>query len=787
MGQIIQQDIAEACRDYDRIFGTNKNVFRTTPSMQDGLKPVTRRFLYSLYMGKGRNQPVKMLKAASDTVADWHPHGGTSVEEAGAGLGNPVQNNITVIDGTGAFGSYKNAQAGASRYIECKLSDYAKKCFFEDWEHSSVDTRLNYTGEKEEPEYLPARYPHALFNPQLSGIGYGLGSNIPPFNMHEVFRATIKLIKNPDAKITLIPDSPTGADIVDTGQWEQINETGVGTLTMKGTAEVDEIENTITITSIPIRTTIDKIMANIVALKKAHKIEGIRDIKDYTKNNTGVKCIIYLEPDVNAYKVLDALYSKDTDLKKTDPVGMTMIDDYTDYDYGVRSFLKEWIAWREDLVRGSYNARWVKLMDEQNINDALIMISNEKNAVKTARMASNSYDKADFANMLIKEYGIDSQKANVIAQMRSYEFGKSYHEKYVATKERLKKEIKEVEDVLDNDEKIDEIIIAQLEEGDKLFGSPRKSKVIQEESKDEIPSTDHVVAISKDGYIKKLPISEKSIGIVGNGHSQCMAIKVNNKDNLMVFTSDGLMTKVPVYDIPDMQFTDEGVVISRFLKTSADVVTVLIEPTKAEIKKRQKKVFVVSLTKCGFVKKVDISFFKKAKGEIIAVKIPDGDALVGVEYAVEDTRKDMIIYTNRGNGIRRDINDFPEMKPMSRGVGQLNLDNEYCVGFDVIDPKKPYIFYITSSGRAKITDTKYLPSMKRKSEVLSLIQLGKQDNLIGIKSVSKSDKVMIYKKLSQPEEIDISTMEVSTRIAKAEKMVKTGKGDYVVSYQLIRG
>ena len=210
--------------------------------------------------------------------------------------------------------------------------------------------KLAYTGDEDEPEVLPARYPHALFNPQLSGIGFGLASNIPPFNVAEVMEATIKLIKNPKAKIFLVPDSPTGADIVDDGQFEKINETGVGTFTLRGTTEVDEINNTITITSIPLQITIDAIIKNIVELREKKMFDEIKDIKDYTKNKTGVKTIIYLDPTANPYKTIEKLYSKNTGLKKTYPVGLKMIDDYRDFDYGVKSFLLEWIEYRRDTV-----------------------------------------------------------------------------------------------------------------------------------------------------------------------------------------------------------------------------------------------------------------------------------------------------------------------------------------------------------------------------------------------------------------------------------------------------
>lgn len=786
-GKIYKKNLAEACEDYMKIFGANKNLYRIIPSMQDGLKPVQKRFLYALYKGKGRTQFIKMSKAAADTTAMFHPHGGASVEDVGAKLASPISNNVCTVEGQGNFGSYKNEKAGASRYIECRLSKYALKCFFEDFESSNVDMKLSYTGDDYEPEVLPARYPHVLFNPQLSGIGYASASNIPPFNVTEVLESTIKLIKNPNSKIFIIPDSPTGADIVDDGQFEEICENGTGSFTLRGSIEVDDIANTLTITSIPLQITIDSIIKKIVELREKKVFDEIKDIKDYTKNETGVKTIIYLEPSANPIETINKLYSKNIGLKKSYPVGLRMIDDYRDYDYGIKSFLLEWIEYRRDTVRSSYNTMLVKAMEEQNINDIMLFILNKDNAEQTIVMAKNSINKQDFADKLMKKYSIDSQQANTVANMRIYAFSKESYQGYKDKKEELIKEISRLEDILDNDEKIDNIIIEQLKEGIKLFGSPRKSKVVKDDNEEaEIPDTDHIVGISKDGYVKKVPLDLSQIGQIGNTNSQYMTMSINNRDSILVCDSTGMISRIPVSSIPDMKLKDNGILLDRYFSVKGKVVSALIEPTKADMKKKGKDLFLAFLTKQGFVKKTNLSEFSNINGSRQAIKLPANDELVAVEFVTDDTIKDMVIYTNLGNGIRRDINEFTVMKANARGVRQISVsDEEYCIGFDKINPEKKLIFYITSAGRVKLTEMKYFPTMKRKDDVLSLINLEKNETLVGIKSVSKSDKVVVYKKHSQPEIIDLSSIEVSTRVAKATKVIKTPKGDSVLSYTVV--
>lgn len=785
-GKIYQENIAEACTKYQKIFGANKNLYRIMPSMQDGLKPVQRRFLYTLYNSKGRKNFIKMAKAAADTVASFHPHSGSSVEDVGARMASTIINNVVTVDGQGNFGSYKNEKQGASRYIEVKLSKYGQKCFFEDFESSNVDTKLSYTGDDEEPEVLPARYPHALFNPQISGIGFAFASNIPPFNVTEVLEATIKLIKNPKAKIYLIPDSPTGADVVDDGQFDTINESGQGTFTLRGTTVIDEIKNTITITSIPLQMTIDTIIKNIVILKEKKVFDEIKDIKDYTKNKTGVKTIIYLDPTANPYKTVEKLYKKSTGLKKTYPVGLKMIDDYRDYDYGIKSFLKEWIEYRRDTVRSSYNTKLVHAMEQQNMNDVMLFILNSDNAERTISMAKKSSNSSEFAQNLIKTYNIDSQQASTVSNMRISAFTKEAYDGYKKRKDELISEINKLEYILDHDENIDDIIVDQLKEGIKLFGSPRKSNIVRDDQDVDIVDSEHIVAISSDGYIKKVPIEKRQIGQVGNTNGQYMTTRINNRDSLFIFDSTGKISKIPVSSVPDMKIKDIGILLERYFMVHGKVVSMLIEPTESELKKRSKDLFIVFLTKQGFVKKTLLSDFSHINGSTQAIKMPSSDELVATEFVSDNTIKDMIIYTNMGNGIRRDINEFSIMKPNARGVRQLQLnDDEYCVGFNKISPDKKYIFYITSSGRVKLTEAKYFPNMKRKDDILSLINLEKKDQLVGIRAVSKDDKVVIYKKKTDPVIIELKDVPVSTRIAKADKLIKTPNGDTVLSYVII--
>ena len=769
MEQIIRKNLAEECENYIKLFGANKNLYRIIPSMIDGLKPVQRRFLYSLYKGKGRTQFIKMAKAAADTTAAYHPHGSASVEDVGAKMASPIANNLTTVEGQGNFGSYKSDEAAASRYIECKLSKYALECFFKDFDISNVDMKPTYTGDDVEPEYLPAKYPNALINPQLSGIGYAFASNIPPFNFKEVLEATITLLKNPDANILLIPDSPTGADIVDDGQFQKINLDGIGTFTLRGRCEVDSQRNIITITSIPLQTTIDDIIRKIVELREKKVFDEIKDIKDYSGERT-VKTLIYLDQNANPYQTIEKLYTKGTGLKKTYPVGLKMVDDYRDYDYGVKSFLLDWISYRRDTVRSSFNSKLVATMEEKNINDALLLILEGKNAEATIKIARESANKDEFAKALMSKYGINSQQATTIANMRIQAFTKDAYNAYKEKAPELIKQIKDLEATLDNDSKIDEVIIQQLKDGIKMFGTPRKSAVVKEGNDDEIEATDHCVAVSEDGFIKKVLLEESNVGKIGEKMStRTMVIPVNNERSLIVFDSKGIAYRIPVHTLPDSTPDDNGIPLARYCKGIDKVVAVLRQPTKAQLEKHS--IFGIFLTRNGIMKAININELSSNFKTMSVINVTDGDELVNVAFSIDRSINNIVIYTDKGNGLRKELSDIPVLKPAAQGKAMINLSkNEYCVGFNGISSKDKFILYVTDIGRAKVTEMKYFPLTKKK-EMVSLLTMDSNERLVRVCGIKPGSTINAYTKTGN-ESIPSGDVPLLTRAASPKKVFK---------------
>lgn len=797
---ISYQNVAEASMDYSRLFGANKNVYRIAPSLQDGLKPGKRRLFWSWWEhdGKPKNiKPETLRKLKFHKVATiasnamlYHPHGSTATEELIGREGQYWNNNVMTIVPSGNYGNLESSNPGAGRYINAKISEYMIDCFFDNFDRYYVPMKPSYDGEHMEPEFLPAKYPHILFNPQLSGIGYGLASNIPPFNVREVLEATIKLIKNPKAKILLIPDSPTGADILDTGTFKEINKTGISTFTLRASYDIDYQENTIHFSSLPLQTKTKQVITTIVELKKKHVFEEILDIQDGTKEGE-VDILIRLKSDANPDKVLDMLFKKNTNLKMTYPVGITVIDDYVPYQYGVKDLLLEWIEYRRDIVRSMFMYSLQIVEEKQHMNKVLIMVFNKNNIEKTVEIAKKSKTRKETVERLMKEYKITSLQAGTIADMHVYNFNEEYYQKYLKEKDELDKELEDINAHLLDDSKIDEFIIKQLKEGIKKYGRPRKSKIISENGKDsKWMKKRYMIGITETGIVKKIPEKESnSIGIVGKGNENLTILDVRNGDTLLVFDSSGKVSKVSIAEIPDMEFADTGIELGRYFSVNDQIVSVLkLEENLLESKKDD-NLCVVFVTKMGLAKKVLLSEFNKITDYKVGIKLNPNDELIASIFAFDNSSKDIIVSTNIGNGVRLKLSDIKTQGRLTKGLPQIDLkEGEFVVNVSKIHPRDKYLFYITTSGKVKLTEIKYFPPMKRKDESLSLISLGKNENLVGVSSLNIKENIviMIYRKNSEPVCIDVRDIPIKTRVTPGEKMIKTPKGDYVVGYKIFQ-
>ena len=731
-------------------------------------------------------------------IASWsmiyHPHSVDSNEEIVANEGQDWNNNVLTVVPQGNFGSIRGDRPASGRYTEAKMSEYLIDCFFDDFYKYSIPMKESYDGERVEPEFLPAKYPHALFNPQLSGIGYGLASNIISFNVAEVLKATIKLIKDPHAKIMLIPDIPTGAEVVDTGLFKEINKTGVGKITMRASAEIDHNKNIINITSLPLQMSSMQVIKKIIEKKKKNEFQEIIEILDYTKlGKTDIR--IQLKNDVNPDKVLKKLYNKGTGLKDTFPVCIKLIDDYREFDYGIKSFLKEWIEYRRDVVRSMFSNDLIQTMEKQHMNEVLLFVFNEDNAEKTLKICKKSNSRKETIEKLQKTYDITSLQASTIADMRLYNFNKDSYQRYKEEKKALAENVDRIMNILDNENLIDDFIIEQLESGIKKYGQPRRSKIVKEDSEldiEQIPDTEHLIAITETGIIKKINLDKfDTIGVVGKKSDNFSVIRIKNREDILIIDSQGEGIRIPVSSLPDMDINDTGVELSRYFKCTGKIVSMLKLSDTSMLK--DKHITITLVTKWGLCKRVKMSEFKGLSGTRSLITLNDSDELVAALFTLDDDNNDIIIYTNGGYGVRIPVKDIKISGKAAKGTKQINLYSdaniiENVINANIIDSSKKTLLYVTTSGKMKVTQEKYFPRQKRGDDSLQLITLdiGKNEQLLYVASVShKKDTVRVYFKNKEPVEYKLNNLKLTTRIAKGEKVVKVPRGESVVSIKII--
>lgn len=776
--EIDDVDIAVVAEEWTKFGGANINIQRISPNFIDGLKPVMRRLLYALHTNPNHGSVMrKVARVGGDTI-QYHPHGDDSINDVVFRMAQPWRNNINFIEAQGNIGNIRGQGHAHPRYPECKLTNAAQYIFFEDMKYSSVPMNPNYDGTCEEPEYFPARIPVVLCNPNFAGIGYGVATNIPPFNVGEVLDATIKLIKDPYAKIHLIPDCPTGCSIVDEGQFEFMNVFGGGQdckLIMRATYDIDYNENVITITSLPLQTNTNQVVDVIRERKEKGDLKEIVDLSDFSNKGT-VDLKITVAKKANPEKVIKKLFKIKTGLQNVLPIEIRIIDDYQSKVWGTKMLLLEWIEYRRECVRSIYNKKLMDAIKLQNVNRIYLMAMSEKNRDKTRLIASQSENHADLVQRYREAYGITSVEAETLSKVNNDAYTKDAYIRYEQTAEQVEKDIAEYKSVIYDDDAVDNVIIEQLKEAKKLFATPRKSKVIKgNETNIPIANTEHLIGVSPDGYIKKISYEEAStIGQVGKT-TQPMVCYIKNRDNLLVFDAAGYVSRVAVSAINDMNWNDIGVEIERFFPIKGHPVSIIPESRFKELK--DSDVFI--LTKNGYMKRTPVSEFKKIADSKVCIVLTEEDEVV---FASTQSTDSMIMYTNHGNGLWLHNNDIPQYKRSARGLlASKHLDDgEYFVNAECACNDCNKIIFITSKGRIKATLVSQMPMSSRGDKLITLTGLDDNEELLYALFANDKDVIKVHRKKNDPVAIPVSSIDVTTRVAKPSKMITLPGGDVIV-------
>lgn len=768
---VVKQNIGDTCTNYMQIFGANTNLMRHIPTMCDGLKPGERRILYVMYlMGLKPNADRTKVNDIVGRVALYHPHGDASPAGTVVKLGQAWNNIQKFIDGKGNFGSIAGDPPAAARYIEARLSFYSWKCFFEEYSDDIIDTKMNYLGTKVEPEFLPAKYPNGLINNSF-GIGFGNFAGIPTYNFKEVCEATINLIEDEDYDVILVPDTPYPTYVVDEGQIPTICRQGFGKFKSRGIIDIDPETNTLHIRSCPMLTDWNVIKASIIKLLTDGKSSQIKSVKEYSDD--GFDCQLKLKKEADPYAIRDMIYSK-TQMQKTVSVAFKFIDDYEDNLYTLKEYLQNWIDFRRETKRRYYAHRLSVLKTREHLLDVVLLIINKDNAERTAAIFKKSPNVVAAVTELVKTYGITSMQAKYVADLGFGALTKEAFAKYSKERDAVREEGAKVDKILRSRKKIDKIIIDELNEGIKLFGSDRNTKLITIDNEVKIRNTDHVVVVTSDGYIKKLGENISDVGYIHPGAYPTEVIKINNTADILIFDSTGKVHKIPVHKITGTPLSGEGIKLSTLCGISGNVVSMKKAPSKdTDVD------YLVMVTRNGFIKKTVSSAYRTTKSSLYAITLKADDELVCCKTVNGDS--DVIIYTTKGRAIRFNSSSVRDTGRTSVGVNAMTLDkDEYVLGLVVVSAKDKYVFVITNDGRCKKCTLSTFVTMERNTKPLVLTSLDAGDSINTVLSVKGKETLQVYRKLGI-DILDMKDVPEMTRLSKGKKLVKVVKTDNIIT------
>ncbi len=720
----ISTELEESYLDY----AMSVIITRALPDVRDGLKPVQRRILWTMWE-TGLKAGTKYRKSAAvigEVLKSYHPHGDISVYDAMTRMAQNFSLRYPLIDGQGNFGSIDGDSAAAYRYTEARLAKIAEELLF-DIEKETVDWQPNYDGSTEEPKVLPARLPNLLLN-GVSGIAVGMATSIPPHNLGEIVDATVHLIDHPKASTEELlnfvkgPDFPTGGIIYDKRSVVEAYTTGRGSITTRAAAEIQERKNNqsnIVITEIPYQVNKSELITKIATLVQEKKIEGIKDLRDES-DREGLRIVIELKNDVPGQKILNQLY-KHTDLQKNFNYNMiALVNGLQPQLLSLKEILEYYIDHRKEVVTRRAQFDLKKAKERAHILEGLAKALDHIDQVIAT--IKKSRDREDAKGNLIEKFKLTEIQATAILEMRLQTLAALERQKIEDELKEKLKIIKELELLLKSSEKILKVVRDELGEIKQKFSDERRTKVVStgiKEFKEEdlIPEEEAIITLSRSGYIKRIaPNTFKTQrrggkGLIGSDINEedllLHFISTDTHDNMLFFTDRGRVFQTKVYEIPVGSRTAKGKIIQNFLEIPPEEnISAIISYPNSLLE--DKNNFLVMLTQGGTIKKTALTDFSNIrKTGIIAINLQKGDLLKGVKLS--SGKDEVIITTGAGQAIR-----FKEtqLKPMGRnaaGVRAIKLKkNDFVAGFDIIKTAdgKEKLLVVTENGFAKQTPLK---------------------------------------------------------------------------------
>ena len=793
--KIIDVDINNEMQKSFLEYSMSVIVSRALPDVRDGLKPVHRRILYTMYE-KGLG-PEKPYRKCADTVGavlgSYHPHGDASVYDALVRLAQDFSMRYMLVDGHGNFGSVDGDPPAAYRYTEAKMSKMAVE-MLTDIDKETVDFMPNFDDRLKEPTVLPSRFPNLLVNGS-SGIAVGMATNIPPHNMGEVIDAICCLIDNPDARLEDLmqhiqgPDFPTGALVMGRSGIRAAYATGRGKIIVRARAEIVEQKNgrfKIIVTELPYQVNKARLVESIANLVKDKRIEGISNVEDHS-DRAGMHIEIDIKRDASPQIVLNQLYSY-SQMQVTFGVIMLAIVDGEPKVLTLHDMLQHYIDFQQSVItrRTVYDLR--KAEERAHILEGLkIAIDAIDEVISIIR---SSKDQSTARQRLSERFGLDDVQTQAIVQMRLGQLTGMERSKVEEELRLLEQKITDYKSILADPHRQLQIIKEEITAIRNKYADPRRTEIMavsgEVDIEDLIPQEECVLTLTDFGYVKRLAVDTYHTQRRGGKGVSAMSRReedvasemfiINSHDYVLFFTNTGRVYRLKCYEIPEGSRTSKGMNIANLLPISGEEkVTSMIRVPKFEEGK-----YLIMVTRKGLVKRIALNAYNTArKGGIIALELNEGDELAWVRMT--DGSAQMLVATRKGMAIRFKETDVRPMGRGARGVKAITLqEDDEVIGMSTIR-EGAFVLTVSETGYGRLSNISDYRLQTRGGKGLTNYHVKKYGNVAAIKVVDLDDDIIIISADGIIIRIQADSIRLCARPSKGVVVMKVKEGSKVVT------